>query len=1046
MYNLITKNKDNFHSFFTKLNDKPAFFDNHDMNFYKQYLLDMINNLHFLNNIPNGKLFQDTDSLNNYLVILNELKFIKKELDINLKSIIMRKLDYENVLESLLLKYTNHIAPENMNNLFLLLFGNDWEKYFTKSSMEQLHFIMQFVRPISAWDSSYHKEDIPFLEIKKCIEDSKKPDDNEENKNQLINIIDAKNISSLFKSIHGIIDNNLHSSMQNNLHNKLSKRTYKFNEEDVLEILSVDDIKIFKNNKSTSLLEDKYGLLIYIKTNTKCIVIQGLVKDDILNISYNYSLIKEKLVIFKKLLNYNIVSIPNNFKENYLKILNLRDLIVLPKSGDIMEIIDDIKKKYNEFKLIIAKPLLSLINDFILASKHRKIDILTLLLMSNEEDQKIAYILYDVFKTKDKKNVASEIYNLLHYSIRDLLDSSKVKVDMEEQELLKLTLNDISYEKRISLMKCNEDIKAKAMEKLKAIKSNSQGDAKAEHWLDGLLKIPFGNYSENNIIQFKDNFKNKINSNLPSNSKQLFSDNDIDNYIKSISNNNKSENELELINNWNKYKIDRINYINEIRNTLDSAVYGHKEAKIQLERLFAQWINGENKGAVIGLMGPPGTGKTSLAKNGLSKCLKDINNNPRPFAFLPIGGSVNGSTLVGHNYTYVSSTWGRIADILMTGGCMNPIIFIDEVDKISQTEQGREIVSILTHLTDSTQNDEFEDKFFNGIKLDLSKALIIFSFNDISLLDPILRDRITIVEYNPLTMAEKLVIIKEYILPEICKEVGFNKDEIIFTDDIITYLIESYTYEAGVRKIKEKIVEIVRDINLNRFNINNNLYNLPFTVTQKYVEILFENKAKLKIKKISLEPTVGLVNGLYATSSGIGGITLIQLIKFPSDKNLDLMLTGKAGDMMKESVQYALKVAWGLLPKKIQNKITKDGHNKKGFGIHIHCPDAATPKDGPSAGVAFTLALYSLMMNLKINNTICMTGEVDLLGNITAIGGLSSKLLGGKKAGCKLALIPEENVDDLEKLRREKISQEDNTFKVIPVKHINEVIKLSIIK
>ena len=138
---------------------------------------------------------------------------------------------------------------------------------------------------------------------------------------------------------------------------------------------------------------------------------------------------------------------------------------------------------------------------------------------------------------------------------------------------------------------------------------------------------------------------------------------------------------------------------------------GHKDAKVQLERLFAQWINGESKGAVIGLQGPPGTGKTSLAKHGLSKCLKDKDGKPRPFAFLPIGGSVNSSTLVGHNFTYVGSTWGRIADMLMVSKCMNPIIFIDEVDKVSQTEYGREIISILTHLTDPTQNDEFEDKY-----------------------------------------------------------------------------------------------------------------------------------------------------------------------------------------------------------------------------------------------------------------------------------------------------------------------------------------------
>jgi len=153
-----------------------------------------------------------------------------------------------------------------------------------------------------------------------------------------------------------------------------------------------------------------------------------------------------------------------------------------------------------------------------------------------------------------------------------------------------------------------------------------------------------------------------------------------------------------------------------VHNKLDEAVYGHKEAKTQLERLFAQWLNGETKGAVIGLCGPPGTGKTSLAKNGLSKCLIDDNNKPRPFGFLPVGGSTNGSTLVGHNYTYVGSTWGRIVDVLITAQCMNPIIFIDEVDKISNTDYGKEINAVLTHLTDATQNDHSELHLLNVLK------------------------------------------------------------------------------------------------------------------------------------------------------------------------------------------------------------------------------------------------------------------------------------------------------------------------------------------
>jgi ATP-dependent Lon protease len=375
---------------------------------------------------------------------------------------------------------------------------------------------------------------------------------------------------------------------------------------------------------------------------------------------------------------------------------------------------------------------------------------------------------------------------------------------------------------------------------------------------------------------------------------------------------------------------------------------------------------------------------------------------------------------------------------------MNPIIFIDELDKVSHTEHGREIISILTHLTDATQNDEFEDKFFSGIKLDLSKALIVFSFNDVNLIDPILKDRITIIETNALSLSEKLTIINNYMLPEICKEVGFNREEIIISDELITKLIETYTNEAGVRKIKEKIVEIVRDINLSRFHKDE--ITLPYTVTEEYTKKLFENKPKVRVKKISPEPAIGMVNGLYATSSGsAGGITVIQAIKFPSDKMLELNITGQAGDVMKESIQYALKNAYSLLTVEEQSKIVEDAQNKKAFAIHVHCPDGATPKDGPSAGLAFTLAMYSLLSGKKVNNKVCMTGEIDLVGNAGIIGGLEAKLNGGKKAGCTLALIPEDNMEDLEIIRREGNSPEDDTFKVIAVKNIKDVLNNAIL-
>ena len=192
-------------------------------------------------------------------------------------------------------------------------------------------------------------------------------------------------------------------------------------------------------------------------------------------------------------------------------------------------------------------------------------------------------------------------------------------------------------------------------------------------------------------------------------------------------------------------------YMENVETILDKSVYGHLEAKRQIQRIIGQWINGTNSGHCFGFEGPPGVGKTSLAKKGISICLKDFNGKSRPFSFIAMGGSCNGSVLEGHSYTYVGSTWGKIVDILIDSKCMNPIIFIDELDKISKTENGKEIIGILTHLTDATQNDEFADKYFAGIKFDLSKVLFIFSYNDYNLLDPILADRIHRVKFRHLS-------------------------------------------------------------------------------------------------------------------------------------------------------------------------------------------------------------------------------------------------------------------------------------------------------
>jgi endopeptidase La len=450
---------------------------------------------------------------------------------------------------------------------------------------------------------------------------------------------------------------------------------------------------------------------------------------------------------------------------------------------------------------------------------------------------------------------------------------------------------------------------------------------------------------------------------------------------------------------------------------------------------------------VFGFQGPPGVGKTTIAKKGVAKCFLDEDGNPRPFGFLPLGGSSNGATLEGHSYTYLGSTWGRIVDILMETKCMNPIIYIDEVDKVSMTEHGREIIGILTHLTDFSQNNEFYDRYFSGIKIDLSKVLFIFSYNDSNALDRILRDRITEINVKPLSLNEKIHIVRNYALPEILDTVGYKKDDITLSDEVVRYIIQNYTNEAGVRKLREKLFEIVREINLKR--IVDGIIQLPFVVSQDYVSELFSDKPKVNVRQVAKEPQVGFVNGLYATTAGTGGITIVECLKTPSDRKLSLELTGQQGDVMKESMMCAKTLAWNIIPKSIKKEINEEFETYGNFGLHLHCPEAATPKDGPSAGITITTAIISRLCNIKVRNDIAMTGEIDLHGNVHPIGGLEAKLEGAKRAGVRMCLIPKDNEEDYQKILRRRKSIDDSGQsryndslpEVIIVSSILEVIK-----
>ena len=923
-----------------------------------------------------------------------------------------------------------------------------------------------------------------------------------------------------------------------NWNEKVVKHNSKENSEDkllhdkcIIECNTLECFDLAHATSTNNFTIKVYGMKVIIQDaiNKKTLIINCLC-DDLLILNISNKFIINKISTIN---NYILTSDASNCEgwNNFAKNFSLKELLIYSVS--------DLHKKYvynnNQLHLYSQKTLETLVNDFISLDQFSQRSMLIQLLINDNIDNidniYIAYILYDIL-SNDKSNINNDqikIYNSLNWQCKKRLKNALQKTVEYTNELLNFETAKIPLEQSIYFMKANANVKEKALQKLKEIKSKSDDtSSKAKQYLDGLLKIPFNIYKEEDILKIKyeisslisniinpvknsnflmlstspeisnmltiidtmknnnniininiidkisskkeyvikellhviidyieknnkkntsallKSFKNIITQKEIQPSKNVFVKDNLLTYIKSLNQNNNNNinnnNEIVIkqcfvneiiiffkqyvcsayydylfsieknINQITRKNDEIIAYMSDFNNILDKAVYGHKNAKLQIERIIGQWINGETTGYCFGFEGLPGIGKTSLAQKGLAHCLKDKNNNTRPFSLIALGGSCNGSLLEGHNYTYVGSTWGKIVDILIQHKCMNPIIFIDEVDKVSKTEHGKEIIGILTHLIDSTQNTHFQDKYFSNIDLDLSKVLFIFSYNDVELLDKILLDRIHRIKFDILTIDDKVIIAHDYLLPDLYSKFHFN-DIIIFEKHEIKYIITYYTNEPGVRKLKELLFEIISSLNL--LLLKGQFINeLPFKLTIEYIEELLKTNYKIRYLTINSEPKVGIINGLWANSNGNGGIIHIESSFFHSSTFLELKLTGLQGDIMKESMCVAKTLALSLLSKSELSALTKDLEKSKLQGIHIHVPEGATPKDGPSAGAAITLVLYSLLSKRKIKNNIAITGEICLQGAITAIGGLDLKILGGLRAGVTTFYYPKANASD----------------------------------
>ncbi|HIP42263.1 MAG TPA: endopeptidase La [Campylobacterales bacterium] len=438
------------------------------------------------------------------------------------------------------------------------------------------------------------------------------------------------------------------------------------------------------------------------------------------------------------------------------------------------------------------------------------------------------------------------------------------------------------------------------------------------------------------------------------------------------------------------------------------------------ELAYLRGINLEgSSGAILCFWGPPGVGKTSLA-NSIATALG------RPLVRIALGGLEDVNELRGHRRTYVGAMPGRLVQGLIDAKSMDPVIVLDEVDKVGQSNRGDPTAALL-EILDPEQNSEYRDYYLN-FNIDLSKAIFIATANDLGSIPVALRDRMEFIAVNSYTPNEKFEIAKQYLIPQELKKHALKKIEFEITDNALKLLIDEYTRESGVRGLRRKIAGLMRksatillaDSSTQKIKIR--VKDLP----------TFAEKKVFEVSAIDKEPMIGVVNGLAWTSVG-GDMLKVEAIKIKG-KGL-VKLTGSLGDVMKESAHIAFSVV-KLLIDDGSLMVSKEEIYKL-YDLHIHVPEGATPKDGPSAGITMAVAIASILSEQKIDNSVAMTGELTLTGTVLPIGGLKEKLIAAYKAGVTKALIPQKNYErDLEDIPDEV----QQAITIMPVRTINEVL------
>ncbi len=463
--------------------------------------------------------------------------------------------------------------------------------------------------------------------------------------------------------------------------------------------------------------------------------------------------------------------------------------------------------------------------------------------------------------------------------------------------------------------------------------------------------------------------------------------------------------------NWKKSEPERID-LDEARDILEADHYGLKKVKRRIiEQIAVMNLKREQSGSILLFVGAPGTGKTSIGRS-IAKALK------REYVRISLGGVRDEADIRGHRRTYIGAMPGRIMDGIQKSGASNPVVVLDEVDKLSSSFNG-DPASALLEVLDPEQNDSFTDHYMN-VPYDLSDVLFICTANTADTIPEPLLNRMEMIQFDGYTPIEKLAIAREHLLPTAMKNMGIGPGQIELSDEVINTLISDYTREAGVRGLRKRIDSLCRSAAVELAKNGDQV----FTVTPEQLREDLDLRP-VRHAKVPEKQKPGVVTGLAWTSVG-GEILYIESLFTKGTGNIQT--TGKLGDVMKESALIAVSLVKSLFPDKAELFREND--------LHIHVPEGAVPKDGPSAGVTMTTAVASLVTGIPFPSDCAMTGEVSLRGAVTAIGGLPEKLLAAQRAGVKKVFIPEENMEDL----RDVPEEVRNEIRIVPVRDVTELL------